>query len=346
MTKDVAAILLQDGIVNGAIYILLATVIILVFTVTRVIFVPQGDLVAFTALTLAAFDSGVVPGTAWILLFGAVVALSMEAWEAYTQRDRARFLRSAVRFGVIPLIIVLIAALLVPKDAPLIWKMAVTCALITCISPVIYRIVFQPIASSSPLVLLIAAIATHIGLNSIGLHVFGPEGVRTEGFSGSPFSIAGVIVSQQAVGVVASSVLLVLVLYVFFRRSLRGRALLAVAHNRRGAEIVGISAVSAGQTAFIVAGFIGAVSGLLVGPMTTLYYDSGFILGLKGFVGAIVGGLAVYPLAAAGAMLVGTVEAFASFWASAYRDVVVFMLIIPILFWRSVVAPHVEDGIE
>jgi branched-chain amino acid transport system permease protein len=346
MTTDVAAILLQDGIVNGAIYILLATVLVLVFTVTRVIFVPQGDLVAFTALTLAAFDAGVVPGTAWILLFGSAVALSMEIWEAGAQRDRARLVRSAVRFGVIPVVVVLVAALLVPKDAPLIWKMAVTCALITWISSVIYRIAFQPIASSSPLVLLIAAIATHLGLNSIGLHVFGPEGVRTEGFSGSPFSIAGVIVSQQAVGVIASSMLLVLVLYVFFHRTLRGRALLAVAYNQRGAEIVGISAVSAGRTAFIVAGFIGAMSGLLVGPMTTLYYDSGFILGLKGFVGAIVGGLAIYPLAAAGAMVVGGVEAFASFWASAYRDVIVFMLIIPILFWRSVVAPHVEDGIE
>ncbi len=346
MTADIAAILLQDGIANGAIYVLLATVLVLVFTVTRVIFVPQGDLVAFTALTLAAFDTGVIPGTVWILLFGAAVALSLDLFEAGLRGDRARLGRSIVRFGVVPVAVVLVATLLVPRDAPLLWKMAVTCALITCISPVIYRIVFQPIAAASPLVLLIAAIATHLGLNSIGLHVFGPEGVRTEGFSGAPWSVAGVMVSQQAAGVIASSVLLVVVLYIFFHRSLRGRALLAAAYNRRGAEIVGISATSAGRTAFIVAGFVAAVSGILVGPMTTLYYDSGFILGLKGFVGAIVGGLAIYPLAAAGAVLVGTVEAFASFWASAYRDVIVFMLIIPILFWRSVVNPHVEDGIE
>ncbi|MGY2983212.1 MULTISPECIES: branched-chain amino acid ABC transporter permease [Bradyrhizobium] len=346
MTADVAAILLQDGIANGAIYILLATALVLVFTVTRVIFVPQGDLVAFTALTLSAFDTGVMPGTVWILLFGAAIAFALEMLDASARRDRARVARSIVQFGIVPLAVALVAAVLVPKDAPLLWKMAVTCALITCISPVIYRIVFQPIASASPLVLLIAAIATHLGLNSIGLHVFGAEGVRTQGFSGPPFSVAGQIVSQQVVGVIGSSVVLVLVLYVFFHRSLRGRALLAAAYNRRGAEIVGISAVSAGRTAFIVAGFVGAASGLLVGPMTTLYYDSGFILGLKGFVGAIVGGLAIYPLAAAGALLVGTVEAFASFWASAYRDIIVFMLIIPILFWRSVVNPHVEDGIE
>jgi ABC-type branched-subunit amino acid transport system permease subunit len=76
-----------------------------------------------------------------------------------------------------------------------------------------------------------------------------------------------------------------------------------------------------------MAGLTAAISGLLIGPTTTLYYDSGFMLGLKGFVGAIVGGMAVYPLAAAGALLVGAVEAFASFWASAYRDVIVFLLI-------------------
>lgn len=56
--------------------------------------------------------------------------------------------------------------------------------------------------------------------------------------------------------------------------------------------------------------------------------------------------MAIYPLAAAGALLVGTVEAFASFWASAYRDVIVFLLIIPVLFWRSVSSLSAEDGFE
>ena len=61
MTPDIAAILLQDGIANGAIYILLAVVLVLVFTVTRIVFIPQGDLVAFSALTLAAFEAGTMP---------------------------------------------------------------------------------------------------------------------------------------------------------------------------------------------------------------------------------------------------------------------------------------------
>src|SRR5882757_9468419 len=227
MTTDIALILLQDGIVSGAVYVLLATVLVLIFSVTRVIFVPQGDLVAFTALTLSAFETGNVPGTVWLLLFGAAAAMLLELREAVPQRDRARIARSLLRFGLLPALIAIVAVFLVPKTAPLPWKMAVSCALIACLAPIIYRVVFQPLAASSPLVLLIAAIATHLGLNSVGLHMFGAEGVRTKGFSGQPFSIFGMIVTRQAAGVLASSVVAVVGLYLFFRLSLRGRALLA-----------------------------------------------------------------------------------------------------------------------
>jgi branched-chain amino acid transport system permease protein len=86
-----------------------------------------------------------------------------------------------------------------------------------------------------------------------------------------------------------------------------------------------------------------AFCGVLIGPITTLYYDSGFIISLKGFVGAIIGGLASYPLAAAGSLFVGLIEAFSSFWASAYKEVIVFTLIIPVLLWRSLVTHHHEE---
>ena len=74
---------------------------------------------------------------------------------------------------------------------------------------------------------------------------------------------------------------------------------------------------------------------MLISPVTTIYYDTGFLIGLKGFVAAIVGGMVSYPLAAIGALFVGILEAFSSFWASAYKEVIVFTLIIPVLLWRS-----------
>ena len=88
------------------------------------------------------------------------------------------------------------------------------------------------------------------------------------------------------------------------------------------------------------------MSGILIAPITTMYFDSGFMVSLKGFVGAIIGGLVSYPLAAAGAVLVGLIEAFSSFWARAYKEIIVFTLIIPVLLWRSLKSHHVEEEDE
>jgi branched-chain amino acid transport system permease protein len=100
-------------------------------------------------------------------------------------------------------------------------------------------------------------------------------------------------------------------LYLFFERTLYGKALRATAVNRVGARLMGISTSAPGQLTFTMAAFIGALSGLLIGPTTTIFYDSGFLIGLKGFVAAVFGGLASYPLALVGALAVGLLEASA-----------------------------------
>ena len=99
----------------------------------------------------------------------------------------------------------------------------------------------------------------------------------------------------------------------------------------------------AGRLAFGMAALIGALSGVLIAPLTTIYFDSGFLIGLKGFVAAIIGGLVSYPLTVAAALVVGLVEAFSSFWASSFKEVIVFTVILPILLWRSLRSTHYED---
>src|SRR4029453_2305903 len=76
MNLDIALLLGQDGITNGAIYALLALALVLVYAVTRVVFVPQGEFITYGALTLASLQSGLVPGTIWLILaLGVAVAL-------------------------------------------------------------------------------------------------------------------------------------------------------------------------------------------------------------------------------------------------------------------------------
>src|SRR6185369_13461198 len=85
----------------------------------------------------------------------------------------------------------------------------------------------------------------------------------------------------------------------------------------------------------------------LIGPVATLYYDSGFLIGLKAFVGAIIGGLVSYPATAVGAILVGLLESYAAFWSSAFKEVLVFGALIPVLIWQSLRASGgVEEEIE
>ena len=91
---------------------------------------------------------------------------------------------------------------------------------------------------------------------------------------------------------------------------------------------------------------LGALSGLLIAPITTIYYDTGFLFGLKGFVGAILGGMASYPLAVVGALVLGLLEAGASFAASQFKESLVFSIIIPPLIWLSLRSRHVEQEEE
>ena len=88
MDLQIALLLTQDGIVNGAIYALLALALVLVFVVTRVIFIPQGEFVAYGALTLAGLQAGRTPGTVWLLLAMGLAVAAIDARDAWRQGGR------------------------------------------------------------------------------------------------------------------------------------------------------------------------------------------------------------------------------------------------------------------
>jgi len=346
MDLTIAALLAQDGITNGAIYALLALAIVLVFAVTRVIFVPAGEFVAYGALTLAALQLGKPPGTVGLLAGLAIATGVVEVWGAARRgawRDLPR--RLALHVAA-PLAIAGIVYAAAPLNLALPVQVILAVAIVTALGPLLYRLAYQPLAEASVLVLLIVSVAVHFVMLGLGLWFFGAEGSRTPAFTNASFQVGEVNVSGQSLLVLLFSLLLIGALYLFFDRTLYGKALRATALNRVGARLVGVSPNLAGSLTFTLAALLGAFSGVLIGPITTIYYDSGFLVSLKGFVGAIIGGLASYPLAAAGSLLVGLLESFSSFWASAFKEVIVFTLIIPVLLWRSLTAHHHDDEPE
>ncbi|MGF0238677.1 branched-chain amino acid ABC transporter permease [Rhodococcus sp. IEGM1300] len=343
MNFQIAMLLGQDGMTNGAIYALLALSILLVFTVTRVLLIPQGEFVTYGALTMATLQAGHPTALVWLLLGLTLVDCTLDIWGAARASHAFRFpKRILAKLGYAGLMVVLINTLPL-ADLPMAIQALLTLALVVPLGPQIYRLVFQPIASASSLVLLIVSIAVHVSMVGIALLLFGPEGARTRPFSEAGLELGPITFNSQTLWVLAVSLGLIISLYLFFERTLYGKALRATAVNRMGARLMGISPTLAGKSTFMLAALIGTLSGILIAPITTLYFDSGFVISLKGFVGAIIGGLVSYPAAALGALAVGLIEAFSMFWASTYKEIIVFTLIIPFLMWRSFTSRHVEE---
>jgi branched-chain amino acid transport system permease protein len=341
---SIAGILALDGVTNGAVYALLALATVLVFAVTRVIFIPQGEFVAYGALTLAILQLGKVPGTVWLLLVLGVVNAVLDIAAALRRGLGARqVLTRALRDLAVPLVVVGVTLWAAPRQLPLVFQSLLTLAIVTPLGPLVYRLAYEKLADATVLVLLIVSVGVHFALTGLGLVFFGAEGFRNPSFWDARFSAGPLALSGQTLIIFMVSIALILGLFLFFERTLRGKALRATAVNRLGARLMGISTSGAGRLSFGLAAFIGALSGLLIGPMTTMFYDSGFLIGLKGFVAAIFGGLASYPAAAVGALFVGLLESFGSFWASAFKEVIVFTVIIPALLWRSFQHGHADE---
>ena len=343
MTPDIALILGIDGIATGSIYVLVGLGLVLIFSVTRVVFVPFGDIVAFSALTLASIQLNRLPGTVYLIATLALVACAVEAVHLWRRGHARQIPRGLFVYGALPLIPAVIAWLTAGTPLPSLVQIALAIALVAPIGPLIERIALRPIADASVLLLLVVSVALTFGLSGLGLLFFGPEGFRTKPLTTEVFRFGSVIITSQTLLMVASAAVFSLLLFLFFEHTLAGKALRATAINRTGARIVGIRPASSGALAFLLASLLGAISGILISPVTTLYYDLGFIIGLKAFVGAIIGGLVSYPGTAIGAVLVGLLESFASFWNSSLKEVAVFTLLIPVLLWRSLSLAQVDE---
>jgi branched-chain amino acid transport system permease protein len=355
MDLSTIAILTQDGVTRGAIYALLALAFVLVFSVTRAIFIPQGEFVAYGALTMAAFQAHQAPLAASMLLALGALTFGVETGRMLRQPELRRHAwRTAavylVKYLLFPLAVFMAANGLAPLDLPQAAQVALTLLIVVPMGPMIYRLAYEPLSSASTLVLLIVSVGVHFVMVGLGLVMFGAEGWRTEAFSDArlevPLGAGSLLISGQSLWVMGVAVLLLGALYFYFSYTLPGKALRATAVNRLGAQLVGIGTTQAGRLAFTLAAGLGALCGILIGPITTLDYASGFLIGLKGFVAAIVGGLFSFPVAALGALVVGLLESFTAYWASEYKEVLVFTLILPVLLWRSLVGGHVKEEEE
>ncbi|MCQ8782125.1 branched-chain amino acid ABC transporter permease [Mangrovibrevibacter kandeliae] len=346
MTSDIAAFLTIDGIATGAIYVLIALGIVLIFTVTRVIFVPFGDIAAFTALSLAALEMKQLPGTVGLVAVLAVLATLVETASLLRTGKARQVPRALLFYLVLPMIPVALVWIAAGGDIPLPLRIILALALILPIAPLLDRLVFRPIADGTVLLLLTVSVALHFALVGLGLLFFGPEGVRTEALTDAVWIVGGIPIAGQSILIVVAAIVFSGLLFAFFGFTLAGKSLHATAVNRTGARLMGIRPERTGTIAYLLGSLLAGVSGILIAPVNTMFYDSGFLLGLKAFVGAIIGGLVSFPVTAIGSLCVGILESFAAFQSSAFKEVIVFSILIPVLLWRSYTSAHREEDID
>jgi branched-chain amino acid transport system permease protein len=121
----------------------------------------------------------------------------------------------------------------------------------------------------------------------------------------------------------------------FFDRTLLGKAILACSFNKKAASLVGINVRRMYLISYGLSGCLGAVAGILITPITYTSYDSGVMLGLKGFAASILGGMGSSMGAVAGGLLLGIIESIAAgFISSGYKDAIAFVIILMVLFFR------------
>jgi len=190
----------------------------------------------------------------------------------------------------------------------------------------------------SVLRMIIITIGISILIRETALHIWG-EGVRSlpyfTGTSVTSIETAGVFISPQVLWAAGISIVMVLILNLFFNHTLLGRQMRACAANRDAARLCGINTRNMVTLSFMISAAIGAIGGCVVCPITYVQYDSGTALAIKGFTVAILGGLGNSTAAVGAGIILGILEAFSiSVLPAAYKDVISISILLVIFMVR------------
>ena len=201
---------------------------------------------------------------------------------------------------------------------------------VAALGALLYRAAVYPLRRAPALAALILTVGASITIRGAALIGWGTDPLVVPPFSpGPPIGLAGAVLVRQGLWVLAVSVAAFAALWWFFTRTYAGAAVQACAVNARAARLMGIRVERVALLAWALAAGLGAAAGAVIAPITYATYDMGLMLGLKGFVAAVLGGLVNPPAVIAGGFLLGVLESLAAgLVSSAYKDAVAFVVLI------------------
>lgn len=220
---------------------------------------------------------------------------------------------------------------------PLLLSFFISMAAVTLIGAMIERGPIRYAKSKEVLILIFLTIGISGTIRGTAQQVWGTDNVGVPSFSGDdPIRLlGGAAIVPQHLWVFGIAIVVMIGLHLFFRKTLMGKAMRATAVNRKAAALVGISVNRMVLFSFAFSGALGAVAGMIIAPISTTSYDTGIMLGLKGFAAAILGGYGNFAGAILGGLILGILESLgAGLLSSQYKDAIAFLVLLFVLFVR------------
>ena len=227
--------------------------------------------------------------------------------------------------------------LVVMLKVPLAISFFVAMGAITLLGALIERGPIRYARSKEIIVLIFLTIGLSGSIRGTAQQIWGTDNVGVPAFSGEqPIQLLrGATIVPQHIWIFGITILVMVLLHYFFKKTLMGKAMRATAVNRQAAALVGISVTRMNMVSFALSGALGAVAGMIIAPITTTSYDTGIMLGLKGFAAAILGGYGNFAGAIVGGGLLGILESLgAGLISSQYKDAIAFLVLLLVLFLR------------
>jgi len=224
---------------------------------------------------------------------------------------------------------------------------AVAVALPVCmtLSAGIERIAYRPLRNSPRLAPLITAIGVSIVLQTLAMIIWSPNPrVFPDLLPTAPFEIGGALLAPKQILILVVATLSMTVLLLVIHRTRLGRAMRAVSENPKIAALMGVNPDRVITATFMMGAALAAIAGVLVAMNYNIaHFTMGFLLGLKAFTAAVLGGIGNLAGAVAGGLLLGLIEALGAgyigdltggFLGSHYQDIFAFAVLILVLVFR------------
>jgi branched-chain amino acid transport system permease protein len=224
--------------------------------------------------------------------------------------------------------------LLLGMGLPLVLAFAVAVFVVAGVGALVERFAIRPAKSRAVIILIFITIGVSILMRGTFKILWGKNQMALPHFSSeSPLILFRAAVLPQSLWILCITLIVVILLHLFFTRTRVGKAMRATSFNSRAAALMGVNVNRMIQFSFALSGALGAVAGIIIVPITTLSYDIGVMLGLKGFAAAVLGGYGNSVGAVIGGLTLGVLESLgAGMISSAYKDVIAFTILVAVLF--------------